>query len=397
MSKTIVILGASFAGIPVAHYLLTHTPDVKVILVSPNTDILWAAATVRGVVPGAGFEDKLFYPIAPGFAKYPADRFEFVIGKATGLDSASKTVTSSNDNETQTHRQIPYDILVIATGSSARDHMPWKTLSSTQETKDAFNNLRKEIQAAETIVVAGAGVTGAEVAGELAHAFIKKAQQQQKTKKVKKIILVGADNLPLHDSMTPSVRKAAKSYLEGLGVQFIGNAKIARVEPDVETGEKRAVLSFTNGKRETETLGADVVLPTYGLVPNTSFLPLEMLDQKGFIKQTKYLRVEGQDDIFAIGDVGNLQPPQNLHTDNQVVHVVKNIVAQLKGEKGTEYTYSNEVLFGASMGPDGGVGQVKGWKMPSFIVKVLRGKTLGTHFAADMVLGKRTVFRSKWA
>lgn len=37
MAKTVVILGASFAGIPIAHHLLTHTapliPDLKVILV----------------------------------------------------------------------------------------------------------------------------------------------------------------------------------------------------------------------------------------------------------------------------------------------------------------------------------------------------------------------------
>lgn len=41
MEKTIVILGANFTGIPVAHYLLKHTSQkvgaLKVIVVSPNT------------------------------------------------------------------------------------------------------------------------------------------------------------------------------------------------------------------------------------------------------------------------------------------------------------------------------------------------------------------------
>lgn len=43
MAKTLVILGAGIAGLPIAHHVLKHTaPQVKgglkVILVSPNTD-----------------------------------------------------------------------------------------------------------------------------------------------------------------------------------------------------------------------------------------------------------------------------------------------------------------------------------------------------------------------
>ncbi|KLU88329.1 hypothetical protein MAPG_07316 [Magnaporthiopsis poae ATCC 64411] len=91
--KTVVILGASFAGLPLAQNLLKNTaPKVpgglKVILVAPNTHLYWCLASVRGVVPGqdGGFaDDKLFYPIAPGFSKYSAEQFEFVLGSATAL------------------------------------------------------------------------------------------------------------------------------------------------------------------------------------------------------------------------------------------------------------------------------------------------------------------------
>ncbi len=34
MAKTIVILGASFAGLHIAHYLLQHNKDVKVVVVT---------------------------------------------------------------------------------------------------------------------------------------------------------------------------------------------------------------------------------------------------------------------------------------------------------------------------------------------------------------------------
>jgi apoptosis-inducing factor 2 len=43
MAKTIVVLGANFSGLPVAHYLLSRTSqkvkDLKVIVVSPNTHL----------------------------------------------------------------------------------------------------------------------------------------------------------------------------------------------------------------------------------------------------------------------------------------------------------------------------------------------------------------------
>ncbi|KAJ9414788.1 hypothetical protein QL093DRAFT_2447967 [Fusarium oxysporum] len=86
---TVVILGASIGGLPIAHYLMKHSvpamKTLKVVLVSPNKDFFWCLASVRGILPNMLPEDKLFYPIAPLFEKYPEDQFEFVVGKAEQL------------------------------------------------------------------------------------------------------------------------------------------------------------------------------------------------------------------------------------------------------------------------------------------------------------------------
>ncbi len=34
MSKTIVVLGGAYGGVHVAHYLLKHVKDIKIVLVS---------------------------------------------------------------------------------------------------------------------------------------------------------------------------------------------------------------------------------------------------------------------------------------------------------------------------------------------------------------------------
>jgi hypothetical protein len=63
MSNTIVILGASFAGLAVAHSLLKSTASgvkgLKVIVVGPNTDLYWNIGSVRAIVPGQMEDEKV--------------------------------------------------------------------------------------------------------------------------------------------------------------------------------------------------------------------------------------------------------------------------------------------------------------------------------------------------
>lgn len=85
MPENIVILGAGWTGLPLAHKLLKYTlpkKPIRIILVTPNTHFFWNVAATRGLIPGEFTEDQLFLPIAPGFAKYPSPSFELVLGTA---------------------------------------------------------------------------------------------------------------------------------------------------------------------------------------------------------------------------------------------------------------------------------------------------------------------------
>jgi len=114
MTQTIVILGAGVAAIPIAHYLLAHTaPKVKdglkVILVAPNTHVYWCFAAVRGILPDILPDDKLFYPIAESFAKYPKDQFEHVLGEAVKLTPESNSLLVRENDGAE--RTVVYDEL----------------------------------------------------------------------------------------------------------------------------------------------------------------------------------------------------------------------------------------------------------------------------------------------
>ncbi|CRK46959.1 hypothetical protein BN1723_001235 [Verticillium longisporum] len=68
MTKTLVVLGAGVAGTSIAHRALKNTvpkaKDLKVIIVTPNTDHYWNLASVRGIVPGQYDDETLFTPLA---------------------------------------------------------------------------------------------------------------------------------------------------------------------------------------------------------------------------------------------------------------------------------------------------------------------------------------------
>jgi NADH dehydrogenase FAD-containing subunit len=181
MAKTVVILGASFGGLKVAHNLLKNTlpavKGLKVILVSPTTHAYFNLAAPRAIVPGQIPDDKLLAPIKPAFSKYPSSSFEFVIGKATSVDPASKKVEIETESGLRT---VTYDALVVTTGSSTGS-MPWKAAGSYKEFLELLHGTQEKVKKAKSIVVGGAGVTGVETAGELGYEY----------GKTKEITLVG--------------------------------------------------------------------------------------------------------------------------------------------------------------------------------------------------------------
>jgi NAD(P)H-nitrite reductase large subunit len=167
--KNIVILGGSYAGITAAHGILKHTAKAglfKITLVSPSTHHYGNMAAARGILPDQFTDDQLFVPIAPGFAQYPKSQFEFILASAESLDVKAKKVRISSATG---HSTLDYDFLILATGSRTTVPTPLKGLESTEVTKAALNDFQARVSKAKKIVVAGAGITGVEVAGELAY------------------------------------------------------------------------------------------------------------------------------------------------------------------------------------------------------------------------------------
>jgi len=171
MAKTVVILGASFAGLKIAHSLLKTTlpavKDLKVILVSPTTHVYFNLAAPRAIIPGQIPDEKILAPIEPAFSKYPSSSFEFVIGVAKRVDPAGKKVEVETESGL---RAVAYDTMVVTTGSNTGS-MPWKASGSYKKFVELLHDTQEKVKKAKSIIVGGAGVTGVETAGELGYEY----------------------------------------------------------------------------------------------------------------------------------------------------------------------------------------------------------------------------------
>ena len=377
---TLVVLGSVY-GLSLAHYALKlaspKVPGLKVILVTPDTHFYWSWGSPRAIVPGNGFAEKLFVPIAPGFAQYAKDKYEIVQGRAEGLDPDANTVEVGLNGGGK--RSIRYDTLVIATGSRAREGMPWKSLGSTEETRAALLKIREQAAAAKSIVVAGGGISGVETVAE----FGNLAGSGQKT-----VTFIVDSHLPLPEPFTEAVRQDTKSRLEKMKIKVLVNSKVETATKDGKGGATLEVVS-TDGKKQT--INADLYLPSFGLIFNTEWVPKSMLDKNNRVKVKKNLQVEGYKNIFALGDAANLEAPRAILTEGQLHHLGKALPAFLsKGTEVPDVKIGEKFMAALALGKDGGTGQMGTMKMFGFLAWWFKGKTLGLEKLPGFASGEAT-------
>jgi NADH dehydrogenase FAD-containing subunit len=393
-SKNIVILGASFAGLPMAHYLIKHLPEeYTVTLVSPSTHLFWNVAAPRAIVDpellGKG-KDDLFIPILPSFEKYPSGRFTFIQGKAVSTSPETNTVTvqTVNDNDTSLDvRQVnvEYLHLIVATGSStAGGDWAFKAAGKGTHvaTRAALASTRERIAAANRIVISGAGATGCELTGEIASKYHKSGKHIT-------LLSSAAGLLPV---APPGVGKTAEGHLTKMGVEVRNNVKVTS---ETKKGDVTELVLSTG-----ETIETDLHIATWGLVPNTSFMPKDLLDASGWIVTDKYLKTPTHSNIWALGDVthwGNrgIGPIKGHHSS-----VSTNVLATIAGKDESsfkEYKHSDDLILIVPLGPWFGraTGILFGWKVWGVIAWALKGRTYMIDFARPIAEGKNTAGRTK--
>ncbi|MBV4414483.1 FAD-dependent oxidoreductase [Enterobacteriaceae bacterium YMB-R22] len=292
MDKNIVIIGAGFAGMWSALSaarlaFLHHRHDIKVTVIAPQP-ALCIRPRLYESNPAA-----LTSPLLPLFA---ATDIHFISASVTHIDNAAHTLSYSDKNGLDQIQS--YDKLILASGSrinraSIAGAEAFAFDIDQAVSADRFDNhlqalgSQPDSVARNTFVVCGGGLTGIELATELpdrAHAALGAGTNV-------KVIVVDRGSEP-GSQFGAEMRQIIAQASDELGVEWRLNSSVEEVRADgvlLSSGEFISSLSVV--------LAAGV---------NASSLTTQIdapRDRRGRLHVDDNLKVEGQDDIYATGDV----------------------------------------------------------------------------------------------
>lgn len=203
-TRNIVVVGASFAGCHVARLVarsLPPTSPYRVVVVEPNSHFHFTWVLPRFCVV-RGHENKAFIPYAGVAAGAPDGVLRWIAGRAEGVSPVSVTVSGGEE--------VPYDVLVVATGSRVDGGLPSRVnCTDRDEAARRMRAMQDRIEAAATVVVVGGGAAGVEVATDAKDLYPDKM-----------VILVHSRSAVMH-RFGSKLQAAAQQGLERLGVHVV--------------------------------------------------------------------------------------------------------------------------------------------------------------------------------
>lgn len=322
----IVILGGGFAGLSVAQDLADLEADVTVI--DRNNHHLFQPLLYQ-VVTASLSPSEISYPIRS--ALRDQSNAHTIRAEVLGIDRKKNQVLIED-------RKIPYDVLVVATGSKPKSDRGLKTVTDATQLRRqimlAFEKAEIETdpvkqQTLMTFVIVGGGATGVELAGSMAE--LVREMRPGDFRRIhpgwRRIILVEAQDRVLPE-FPPALSQKAHAQLTELGVEVRTRSRVFHWdEHAIFIGPERIaaqIFTWTTGVVASPAgkwLGAETDREGRVLVANNLMLPSCDEDQPIFVIG----------DTAAIRDENNKPLPSGIATSiQQGRHVAQSIRKLLK-------------------------------------------------------------------
>ena len=290
--KRLVIIGGGFSGSYIAKKLQYK---FNITLIDPK-EFFEFTPGIYGIIGNFFYKRK----IQVLFDKILTN-VNIITGKVLRVDL--------NAVYTKTH-VFPFDYLVIASGSGyscpfSGDNVILPNCISN------LNNIEEKINDSKGIIIVGAGPVGIELSTEI-----------RDFNDTVPITLLQSNKVILPRN-SPQTRKTVAHYLQKNNIQVFCNSRID---------------SFDGFHAYTETgdsFEGDLLFYNAGFVPNTSFLGSEFpLDRRNHIDVKKSLQLRGYPNIFASGDITNINEEKTAHAaEEHAKIIVKNLKRLNRGWK----------------------------------------------------------------
>jgi NADH dehydrogenase FAD-containing subunit len=308
MKSEIVIYGAGMAGAMLASRL---AGDFDVTIVAPTNYFEVPMAMPRLMVQ-PGYADKAIVSIAEAL---PRARHSH--GRLVELTEAGGLV----DGDDGDRRMVTAEIAVLATGSRFAGQFIRPLSGVLEERKAGFHRLKASLSAARRILIVGGGPLGVEIAGEIVETWSGRS-----------VTIVESGARILAGTANAASAHAAK-FLTQRGVTLLTGERIESPSPGTGISVEPDEALTASGKR----IAYDVILWCVGGRPNTEYLRAhfsDRLDADGRVRVTPRLLMDGEDHVFALGDITNLKENKMaLHIAGQLSVAEANIRAVALGRR----------------------------------------------------------------
>ena len=318
----ILVVGGGFGGLRVVHELRQSKCPVEITLIDRKTYFEVTYATLR-TLANPGF--------AGGMQRRPYSEFlqaSFIQGEVSALTEQSATLTDG--------REIPFDYVVIATGTSypslpaAKSELSLTIKIRVKEIQDHHQALENF----ENVQVVGAGAVGTELAAEIKAHFPEKQVR----------LFDMGDRVLSH--LKPKASAKAQFMLAALGVELQLKSKAERSTMD----------SFSEpDQNHTYWCG--------GPIAQTGFLNSHAArGDNGLLSVDPFLRVAGMNYWFAVGDIAKLsEAKMGATASNQGKSVAGNLKRLLNKKTQLKPYKSQPFMSIVPIGQKTGVAQIGGF------------------------------------
>lgn len=305
--KRIVIVGGGYAGLTFLERMAGRR-DAELLLIDKNP-YHFLQTEVYGYIAGTQGLSDVTLDLYTICASYD-EGVSFLQKEVTRVDVEAKSLTLADN------AKVPYDYLVLATGSEIffppaveglREHcQSIKSVPDALSLKQQFErNMLKmirtegicQLEKPMNIVVCGGGLSGVEIAAEMAHrarAFYRRYGYL--CSKVD-VTLVNSGKAVLKGAPS-SLVKTATRRLEKVGVRILYGKRVAKVEEEA--------VELDDGSR----LAMDFLVWTGGVTGR--FLAAttgEEVNRKNQLAVDPYFRLARHPEVFVLGDAAQLYDP----------------------------------------------------------------------------------------
>ncbi len=310
----VVIVGGGFGGIRAVQRL--RRLPVEITLIDKRNFHLFQPLTYQ-VATGALSPGEVASPLRAMFAK---DRnVRVMLARVTDVDLVARMVSLDSAPGVPAPESVPYDTLIVATGSSYSyfGHEPWRAFSAEVKSLESAVSVRTRLlrafERAEldpdsearfdelTFVVVGAGPTGVEMAGQIAELAIDTLRRDFRVidPTCARILLLEAGDRVL-PAFPPSLSARAREALERLGVTVRLNRPVVAMEA------RSVTVAAPDGTRETIPAGTIVWaagVMASGLGARLAERCGGEVDAAGRLTVERDLTLPGHPEVVVLGDM----------------------------------------------------------------------------------------------